>query len=443
LVGLAELYRKRGATHQARSGYAEAERLTERDADHQARVSALGGLARVLAGESPAAATEYAEHALRLAVGRMTVPALVTRGWVALAGGEPTRAVDLAVEAGAVARHRGDRARLADTLELVGAAQPDTDGGRAALAEAAAIWRDAGARLDADRVVVRLGRRPGTPPDERRRAELAMRRLTAAGVVAPIGEPGSAGRVEVRVLGGFEVLVDDRPVDAAAWQSRKARDVLRILVARRGRPVARDELAELVWPDEDDARTGHRLSVLLSILRNVLDPNRAGPPDRYVDARSGSVRLVRSPLRIDVEDFLADATLAVRLVARADRSGRRDRDLAEARDLLATAVAVYHGHAFEDEPYADWAVPLREEARAVHLRALRTLAELSCAAADPEQAIGCLHAILADDPYDELAHRLLIETLARAGRHGESRRASDRHRAARESIGIPKPWTAA
>ncbi|MFD0599668.1 hypothetical protein ACFQZ4_51210 [Catellatospora coxensis] len=56
-------------------------------------------------------------------------------------------------------------------------------------------------------------------------------------------------------------------VPASSWQSRKARDLLRILVGRRGRPVPRSELSELLWPDGDVQRTGHRLSVLLNIVR--------------------------------------------------------------------------------------------------------------------------------------------------------------------------------
>src|SRR3712207_7466618 len=57
------------------------------------------------------------------------------------------------------------------------------------------------------------------------------------------------------------VLVGARPVPLTAWRSRQARSLLKILVARRGRPVPRTELCELLWPDDDPQRTAHRLSV--------------------------------------------------------------------------------------------------------------------------------------------------------------------------------------
>jgi two-component SAPR family response regulator len=80
-------------------------------------------------------------------------------------------------------------------------------------------------------------------------------------------------------------------VPASQWQSRKARDLLRILVARRGRPVPRGELCELLWPEDDQARTGHRLSVLLSIVRGVLDPAKAFANDHYLVADQSSIAL--------------------------------------------------------------------------------------------------------------------------------------------------------
>lgn len=133
----------------------------------------------------------------------------------------------------------------------------------------------------------------------------------------------------------------------SAWQSRKARDLLRILVARRGRGIARDELARLLW-DEDSGRVGHRLSVVLSTVRSALDP--AGD---LVLADQHTAVLDTGRAVIDLEDFLAAARAGLRT---GDREGR------------AAAEAAHTGDLFEDEPYDDWAVALHEEVLAVYLR---------------------------------------------------------------------------
>ena len=63
------------------------------------------------------------------------------------------------------------------------------------------------------------------------------------------------------------------------WQSRKARDLLKMLIARRGRSVARQVLMDGLWPDEDPERLGNRLSVALATVRSVLDPEKRHPAD--------------------------------------------------------------------------------------------------------------------------------------------------------------------
>jgi DNA-binding SARP family transcriptional activator len=47
--------------------------------------------------------------------------------------------------------------------------------------------------------------------------------------------------------------------------------------------------------------------------------------------------------------------------------------------------------------------------------------------------------LLAADPYDEQAHRALVASLVRSGRHGEARRAFRRWTAAMRSIDAPVP----
>jgi DNA-binding SARP family transcriptional activator/tetratricopeptide (TPR) repeat protein len=438
LLGLGDVHSRRGWAQQARAAYEEALRIVGPDGDNQALVLALAGLARVLVGAEPDTAARYAAQAVRRAGADGRIAALLSQGWVVLHGGDRTRAARLADEAAGLARTRRERAGLAEALELRAAAEADPVPARTALTEAYAIWRDAGADVDADRVLVGLGRLPGAGTDDRVDGLLATERLAAAGIGQdgwrPAGPAGTAPGyppVRIQVLGRFEVLVGGQRVAASGWQSRKARDLLRILVARRGRPVPRGELSELLWPDDDATRTGHRLSVLLSILRAVLDPDRARPADHFVRADQSSVALDMRRVQVDVDDFLADVRHAVRLAERGATT--------EARTLLAAADQAYAGDAFSDEPYAEWTTGLREEARAAYLRCLRLLAALARAGGETDQTLAHLLQILRQDRYDEAAHREIVATLVRAGRHGEARRALHRYVEAMRDIGVRPP----
>ncbi|NGM15262.1 tetratricopeptide repeat protein [Verrucosispora sp. CWR15] len=309
---------------------------------------------------------------------------------------------------------------------------------------ARAIWADASAVGDAARTALALSRLPGATADDRFAALLATERLAARGVAIDPDETSAdrpaddrpttgVGRVGVlvRTLGRFEVRVAGATVPPSAWQSRRARDLLRILVVRRGRPVPRGELCELLWPDDDPSRTGHRLSVLLSIVRGVLDPDRVFASDHFLVTDAASVALDVTHLRVDVMEFLGAVTHGRRLLARGAR--------AEARTILAAAVRDYRADVFSDEPYADWASALREQARAAYVAALRMLADAHRSAGNGGAAVDCLLRLLEQDPYDEPAHRMLVRTLVTGGQHGEARRAFARYRAAMRAIGVRPP----
>jgi LuxR family maltose regulon positive regulatory protein len=201
-------------------------------------------------------------------------------------------------------------------------------------------------------------------------------------------------------------------VPVEEWQSRKARDLLKVLVARRGRAVPREALMEALWPDEDPAKLSNRLSVALSTVRAVLDPERRHPGDRFVTADKHVVALAGVP--VDVEEFLAAAAAGLDRFARGER--------AEALALLTAAETAFTGDFLEDDPYEDWAVSLREEARAAYLAVARTLARTAAEAAEHDQAVRYRLRVLERDAYDEEAHLGLVTTLVAAGRHGEARR---------------------
>jgi DNA-binding SARP family transcriptional activator len=191
--------------------------------------------------------------------------------------------------------------------------------------------------------------------------------------------------------------------------------------------VPRGELCELLWPDDDPDHTGHRLSVLLSIVRGVLDPGKANAADHYLVADQTSIALDITRARVDVEEFLAHVAQGRRLV---DRHAT-----AKARTLLTAVERQYSADAFADEPYADWSGPLREEARAAYLSVLRMLAQVE-AASGTGAAVTLLLRLLEHDPYDEYAHRALVRALVAGGQHGEARRAFARYRDAMREIGV-------
>jgi ATP/maltotriose-dependent transcriptional regulator MalT/DNA-binding SARP family transcriptional activator len=435
LEGLGTIHLQRGDLALARTSFEEAMRQAESARDVQGLVPALAGLARVLAVEDPARAAELCDRALGFGSGLSHAKALLAAGWVALAAGDPDRAGKLGDEAATFARERRDRIGLAEALQLQASSDPDGGRMRTMLEEAQRIWQELGSPIGDAQAELALARLAGGQ-EGRTRAEAAWATLSrlgvrrgaqAAGPLAALPQV-SQPAASIRSLGGFQVLRDGCAMPTSEWQSKKSRDLLKILVSRRGQPLHRDRIADSLWPEEDPAVLGSRLSVALSRIRSALDPEHRFPPDHYIAGGDDAVSLTVANLDIDVERFLRLAEKGLAML----REGRTD----EAIPILAAAESTYTGDFLEEDAYEDWALSLREQARALYIAVTRALAEAAAASGDRDTAVRCYLRALERDPYDEEAHLGLVSTTAAAGHHGEARRYYRTYVAKMDDIGV-------
>lgn len=306
-------------------------------------------------------------------------------------------------------------AQLALATALLDAGRTDDPRVGPLVGEATATARRLGLTVFDARIEALTARRRG--PEVVERAE-----ASSDGAVPSTGHP------RVAVLGTFEVVATDGSVPR--WTSRKARELLKILVARRGQPVAREVLMDLLWPGEDPAELGNRLSVALSTVRRALDPDRSLPANALVASGSGALRLVTDRVGTDVEAFMTAADQAMA----AHRAGSPD-----APAKLRGACAVHGGVALPDEPYAPWADALRSEVTATLVAVLRARAGSAARGGDHLGASEAHRGLLELDPYDEGAHRGLVEALRSMGAHGQADAAADRYRRSMAEIGVEVP----
>jgi ATP/maltotriose-dependent transcriptional regulator MalT/DNA-binding SARP family transcriptional activator len=430
MQAIGDANRERGVLSRARGAYEDARASANRSGFRDDVGLALAGLARLTAADDPREARRLAREAVELASMGGRPIALVAHGWVALAAGNASEASADAEAALREARRRGFRARVAEALEL----QALAHGSPAPLIEASALWRDLGNRVGEARDALALAHLDGTPAG----VELARRRLRSLGVLSTAADAAGIyaqlpraddAPVVIQTLGRFVVVRAGTAVGAAAWRSRKARAALKILIARRGRKTPRDFLIETLWPGEEPDLAARRLSVALSTIRAVLDPDHRFPAEHFLAGDHEAVALNVANFVIDVESFFAEAEAGLALL----RQGQDDDGL----ELLEAAEAAYTGDFLEEDAYEDWAIPLREEARATYLAVARALA----VEADLEESVRLRLRILERDPYDEDAHLGLVVTLAEAGRHGEARRSYRRYQKRMDEIGVePVPF---
>ncbi len=212
---------------------------------------------------------------------------------------------------------------------------------------------------------------------------------------------------EVRVMGRFGVWVGAEEVSPSAWGSRRARQLCKRLAVAVGEPVSRDQLMEMLWPDEFDAvRTGARLSVLLSSIRRVL---------------GGGLLADRSAVRLDLATVRLDLAHVYEAVGRGDD---------------AAAIEAYRGGVLPEDAYEDWAIAANQRLESAIVAARRRLATDASASGRFEDVVTHTTAILELDPFDERAHETLVRTMAKSDRLGDATRAEQRYRERMAELGV-------
>ncbi|HEY2194791.1 MAG TPA: BTAD domain-containing putative transcriptional regulator [Actinomycetospora sp.] len=416
LCALGDVYRLRGQLARARAAYEEAIGIAEPARDVLVLASALAGLARVRAIDDVSLARDLAKQAVALGEGLREIPSLLARGWVELSAGCRDAATRYAARAAAAARMRGEQPGLAEALTLNVLASESPASHVGLLTEAIEMWRCAGCRIEEGIARLVAARLTGALGDSA--VELSAQALRDQGVSlgpAPAAGPLAAlvrtgPIVSIRALGVFQIYRDGEAIPKAAWQSKKARDLLKILVAWR-RPVRREQLMELLWPGVARATAAPRLSVLLSIVRDVLAPGAAPTDDGPLASDDNVVWLVN--VVVDVEVFLARAQAA---------RTQHQRGAGDPLTALADAEALCTGSFLEDDPYQDWAAQVSDELQEMHVFLLRALVERLRDHNDVDGVSYYALRLLEHDPFDEQIHLDLIHALLRAGRFGDARR---------------------
>lgn len=220
----------------------------------------------------------------------------------------------------------------------------------------------------------------------------------AGGTAAPDAD------IAASALGPLEVHVAGRRVPR--WTSLKARSVFQYLLIHQDRPIRRDVLMALQWPDHSHNSARNNLNVALYSLRNTLEGlGQGAQPIVYRDG----CYVLNPELTwwIDRNEFLS----AVGDARRAHREDRPERVIGAYRK----AIGLYRGPLFEDDGDAEWYLPEQRRLQDLYGQALEGIAEIHFRLGELAEAQEFGQRALGHDPCSESAHRLLMR--CHASRH--------------------------
>jgi DNA-binding SARP family transcriptional activator len=200
----------------------------------------------------------------------------------------------------------------------------------------------------------------------------------------------AAEAVEVRLLGGFEVVAGGSHVCLPACAER-----LLALLALSERPVSRSRVAGTLWADAGEERAGGNLRTTIWRLRS--------PGPDLVESLGSTLRLAPR-VGVDVRRLGG----VVRGLIAGGSPPEPGWDLSElCRELLP---------AWDD----DWVVVERERVRQLNLHGLESLCERLSGQGRFAEAISAGLAAVVAEPLRESAHRSLISAHVAEGNFGEA-----------------------
>jgi DNA-binding SARP family transcriptional activator len=213
-------------------------------------------------------------------------------------------------------------------------------------------------------------------------------------------------QIQIFTFGTLQVVRGDHMVTESDWHTRQARQLLKILVTERPRPVSTDRLIEILWPQSTPDAAATTLRSAINALRNVLEPERPNrAPSRYIMTQAPGYAFHLHPeIWLDVEIFEQRLHTAQHMA-----------DLVQRRQLIEEAVSLYQDDYLVSDPYADWATTERDRLRERYFTGLLQLAEIEALEGDYAEAISTVRLILARDEVRENAYQALMRYQAESG----------------------------
>lgn len=235
---------------------------------------------------------------------------------------------------------------------------------------------------------------------------------TAAALLDPATGPGQGiaegGRPTLAVyfLGSLRVYDNGRLVEE--WMGNKCKSLFKYLVLHGERPVHRDVLGDMLWPEEPETAR-RNLYQAVYMLRQVLQDSH---PDFPYILCENSCYLFNPGLElwVDYEEFLKHYQTGQRL--------ERERRMAEAIQQYEAAENLYEGDLLAEDLYEEWSLMLRDRLKQAYLDLLDRISRYYWNEEQYSLCVAYCQKILLADRCREDAHcRLMMAYMRQGHRH--------------------------
>ena len=216
-------------------------------------------------------------------------------------------------------------------------------------------------------------------------------------------------QLQINALGRTRVQTGETEI-AGDWLLQRPGDLLRYLVCQHRRPIHVDEIVEALSPGAAADAGRNRIRYLMHVLREKVEPGRPKGTQSTFIVSVGSTYALDPRVVLDVDQF--ENLVSVGLHGPSQTRTERE----AASDALESAMELYRGDLFSDDPYSSWTLHERERLRGLAYDALVWLVQNYRTQGD----LGAVHNYLERGatlwPLDTKVHRALITLHLERGR---------------------------
>lgn len=212
----------------------------------------------------------------------------------------------------------------------------------------------------------------------------------------------SKRKVFVKLFGKFKITTDGFEITDEAFKTRKISGVLKYILVNTEKPISRDILTAIFWPEVDEKPAFMSLRVALSELRKVLSKcNMAFDSTKafLCENKNGFFVSDNNEIIFDTGEFIELYKLYKSIT----------RDDKQKVDLLKKMIQIYEGDLLEDNLYEDWLMVPREHYRSIFIEASLALAITYIKEKTFGEAEIILNKHLKIEPLDEKACGMLLQ----------------------------------
>ncbi len=258
---------------------------------------------------------------------------------------------------------------------------------------------------------VNLPSHPQMQPDNIQSISQPTSTASTAASLAKSATPQQPKRVQtptlaVHLLGTFQVFKDDHPIES--WSNGKGKLLFKYLIIHRQRPIGKEILMDLFWPDATPDAARNNLNVAIYGLRKILR-NRSSDFSHILFQDNCYLLNPEIQVWVDSEQFTAYVQSAHNLA----QQNHHLQAIAE----YHKAEELYQGNFLDEDPYEEWLMPQRQRLQHSYLTLLDYLSNAYFSNQDYATCISMCHKILTYESCHEETHRQLMRAYCHQNQH--------------------------